>query len=161
MLVRCRVRKRIEQLASDMDNLHHSELCYNEDVSAFNSESRLSPRVCCAVCAVYCVWCAVLCLVCCTVFAVLCTVCAVLCTVFGVLYCVWCAVLCLVCCTVFAVLYCVCCVVLCLLCCVIRSVLHLHPSDRSLQPCCPLLNVFRAVLATGECTECASDRRVY
>jgi len=38
MLVRCRVRKRIEQLASDMDNLHHSELCYNEDVSAFNSE---------------------------------------------------------------------------------------------------------------------------
>ena len=85
MLVRCRVRKRIEQLASDMDNLHHSELCYNEDVSAFNSESRLSPAM---FGVLYCVCYAVLCLVGCPL------PCLVCCNVFGGLYCVCYAVQC-------------------------------------------------------------------
>lgn len=38
LLARCKVRNRVEQLAAEMDQLHKSEVCYNEDVSAFNSD---------------------------------------------------------------------------------------------------------------------------
>eukprot|EP00656_Telonema_subtile_P007302 TRINITY_DN13424_c0_g1_i2.p1 TRINITY_DN13424_c0_g1~~TRINITY_DN13424_c0_g1_i2.p1 ORF type:complete len:241 (-),score=36.17 TRINITY_DN13424_c0_g1_i2:136-858(-) len=38
MLARCKVRNRVEQLAAEMDQLHKSEACYNEDVAAFNSD---------------------------------------------------------------------------------------------------------------------------